>query len=171
MWSNLIVATSNLMALRVIRYLYAKEKMWAFCVLFGSMMSSICFHLVETDEVASSSPVDRAILSGIFNKKVSYGGVLLLFDRIFAILAALSGLAFIRETGQLHKAQNTNTNEPKLNWKKLIVYAGISLGVTIYSELSSNEAMYVVSHSLWHIMVYHIAYCVFNPENSSLYDS
>ena len=85
MWSNLLVAVSNLMALRVIVYLYNNDRKMEFYALFGSMMSSILFHLVETDEVASSSPVDRAILNGIFDRKVGYGSVLLLFDRIFAI--------------------------------------------------------------------------------------
>eukprot|EP00483_Globobulimina_turgida_P006515 UN06525 len=133
------------------------------------MMSSILFHLIETDEVASSSPFDRAVLNGIFNEKVSYGYILLLFDRIFAILAGVSALLFVRETGQLHR--NTNkTNEPTLNWTKLMVYSGIALSVTICSELSTLEWLYVVSHSLWHVMAYHLAYCIFNPQNSLLYE-
>ena len=148
---------------------------WPFYIFFASMMSSICFHLVETDEVASSSPVDRAILEGIFGKKVHYGQFLLLLDRIFAVLAGLSALKFVRDNGQLNKTvnqgKNQHNNGPILNWKRLFIYSGISLGVTIYSELSVDNTMYVVSHSLWHIMVYHVAFCVFNPDNSALYDS
>ena len=165
------MSLSNLMALRVIVYLYTNNKRYSFYVLFGSMMSSILFHLIETDEVAAQSPVDRPVLSGIFDTKVSYGYILLFFDRVFAVLAAFSALVYIRERGELMKAANTSklSHGLTLNWSKLIVYSFIALIVTIYSELCSSEVMYVISHSVWHVMAYHIAYCVFNPENSSLY--
>ena len=171
MWGNVVCASSNLMALRVISHLYDTGRIWSFYVFVGSMVSSILFHLIETDEVSVSSPVDRAILSGIFNEKVEYGAILLLFDRIFAILAAVSTLLYTRETNQLRLSFGSiKETAPILNWSKVIMYSLIALAVTIYSELCQSEWLYVVSHSIWHILAFHIAYSVFNPIDSSLYE-
>lgn len=166
MWSNILVSASNLIALRVIIHLYFTGRQWSLLIFCGSMISSILFHLVETDEIVSTSPVKRPALAGLFNgQRASYGATFLLFDRIFAIAAIVCSLLFLREQSQVRHPRSLRPL-----WGGVLLYALVALCITFISEFCVFELLYVIFHSLWHFAAFQIAYWIFEADiNSPFY--
>ncbi len=159
MWSNIVVAASNLYALRVISHLYVMDRHLPLLIFCGSMTSSILFHLVETDEIVSTSPVNRTALPGIIGaEKAYYGHTFLFLDRLFAIAAVVISMVFLCE-------QRNGGKRALLvpNWTAVLSHSGAALVVTAISEFSVFEVFYVITHCLWHLIVFHMAFWIFHP--------
>ena len=95
MWVNVIVAVSNLYAIRVIHLMCKKRNYLLALVIFLSMTFSFLFHLFETDEIATTShslewlPFRKFGLSGMYGKNnpMQFNVYILYLDRVAAIMA------------------------------------------------------------------------------------
>ena len=158
MLSNIIVGLSNLYCLRTIKLLINNKQFELTLIMTSSMISSLIFHLIETDEVKISLNNNHVILTGIFNEKLYYGHYFLYLDRICAIISFIAALYWIFVVHTFHKY--------KIIWSSVIKYTILSFIILLISEYSSNETVYVIFHSLWHVLIFQNAYYMYEIQSS-----
>jgi hypothetical protein len=132
---NLIVSASNLYALYPLYLSIRSRKFINVILLAGSMTSSILYHLSEHS---------KHNLKGITYLN-NYERSLLNSDRFFAIVTI---------SYYIYKY-------PRLLFekKKYILFALLCLAISEFPLIRNHvpKPIYIISHSLWHILAFHIA--------------
>lgn len=143
---NIFVAASNLYCLRAIQLAFKKEKYVEMSILGCATLASIIYHLSEKK---------HGMKSLCFKNNTN---ITLNIDRFFAVS---SMIVFAL------------TYMDRLYDKNIISYSIFGLITGMISEcqhvfklpLSIEKPLYLVTHPLWHLSVFHIAYLLLNSKN------
>ena len=156
MLANMVIAVSNLYACRVILTLMRSRSWWGACIFLGSMTFSFLFHLFETNEVSSNisllfgRTVYRVEMIGFLGQQSLYGEMLLMGDRVFAVMSVLH-LCFTIY-------YRTSSGMTQFKWNDFAIRAVMGLLCLLYSDIfARNINEYVILHCVWHICAYDLA--------------
>jgi hypothetical protein len=143
---NVIVASTNLYALRSIHALWS-NKAYANCFLItASMISSIAYHLVEHSKHG---------MPGIkFYRQCEK--VLLNLDRFFAVGSILSFLRLYHRRLMTDRTIQIWIMIAVLNW--ILSEGYVFLGKSHKTPYNLKKYFFMFTHSIWHLCVYHISF-------------
>lgn len=138
-WENLFVTLSNLYSLRAIYAGFKQKKYLAVTVLSCTTLASIIYHLSETKHGINSAWLK------------DYSALTLNIDRFFALCS----------TGLLLRQYKN-----KMKTKNVIFYGSLGLLAMMLSEcqhvislpLPLEKNLYLITHPIWHICAFHVAY-------------
>jgi len=133
MLANLLLAYTNVYGVRVVCELEQQNRWLASWVLFGSILASFGYHLVENQ---------KHQMVGIgYGGEPIWNSIWLNLDRVLAILSMIT----------------------LVHWEGVIAYwpyCLASLACMIISEtiFRQEKWCYLVFHTIWHLSAFHLAY-------------
>ncbi len=130
---NLIVAASNLYALRAVALSFPSLQAW--CILFAAVCST-AYHLIERHK--------HQMPGASFGRSVRAHLWLINLDRVAAVIAAVVCMPYLLQDVPLLTV--------------LVALGSITASEQLADRTNDPVWVHTIWHSLWHIAVFHLAY-------------
>lgn len=132
---NLIVAGSNIYALLPIMEAFTKGEIFFCAVLCAAMICSFLYHMIEHH---------KHDMSGWGSQSIEEHRVCINLDRLTALTSCIIGLCICAEPSRFFQEN------------QLLIFGALFL--LFVSEKLVGRTLYIITHSMWHICAFHIAY-------------